>query len=91
LNDSTITSELGCAPPDWRKRQYFVRVTYLIAGAREHGYPVPVVLPLLRSRSSSLSFTTYLFTALCFAVTMHLRHYGAIDSEIYRKVKDGEY
>ena len=44
-----------------------------------------------RSRSASLSFTTYLFTALCFVVTMHLRHYGAIDSEIYRKVKDGEY
>jgi len=44
-----------------------------------------------RSRSSSLSFTTYLFTALCFVVTMHLRYYGAIDSEIYRKVKDGEY
>ena len=38
-----------------------------------------------RSRSSSLSFTMYLFTAICFAVTMHLRHCGAIDSEIHRK------
>src|SRR4029077_19396257 len=42
-----------------------------------------------RSRSSSLSLTTYLFTALCFAVTMHLRRCGAIDSEIHRKIKDG--
>jgi hypothetical protein len=41
-----------------------------------------------RSRSSSLSFTMYLFTALCFAVTMHLRRCGAIDSEIHRKIKD---
>jgi hypothetical protein len=30
----------------------------------------------------------YLFTALCFAVTMHLRRCGAIDSEIHRKIKD---
>jgi hypothetical protein len=42
-----------------------------------------------RSRSSPLSLTTYLFTAACFAVTMHLRHCGAIDSEIHRKIKDG--
>src|ERR1700729_1605435 len=41
-----------------------------------------------RSRSSSLSLTMYLFTALCFAVTMHLRRCGAIDSEIHRKIKD---
>src|SRR4029077_10933227 len=44
-----------------------------------------------RSRSSPLSFTTYLFTAICFAVTMHLRHCGAIDSEIVRKINDGRY
>ena len=31
------------------------------------------------------------FTALCFAVTMHLRRCGAIDSEIHRKIKDGRY
>jgi hypothetical protein len=41
-----------------------------------------------RSRSSSLSFTTDLFTALCFAVTMHLRRCGAIDSAIHRKIED---
>ena len=31
---------------------------------------------LSRSRSSSLSFTTYLFSAICFAVTKHLRRCG---------------
>src|SRR5271165_1966119 len=44
---------------------------------------------LSRSRSSSQSFTTYFFTALCFAVTMHLRLCGASDSEIHRRIKDG--
>src|SRR3954468_18367240 len=46
---------------------------------------------LSRSRSASLNSTTYFFTALCFAVTTHLRHCGAIDSDIHRKVNDGEY
>ena len=46
---------------------------------------------LSRSRSSSLSFTTYFFAAVCFAVTTHLRHYGAIDSEINRNIKDVGY
>ncbi len=42
--------------------------------------------------SSSLSITTcHLFTAICFAVTMHLRHCGAIDSEIHRGINDGGY
>src|SRR5208282_16609 len=43
---------------------------------------------LSRSRSSSLSFTTYFFMVACFAVTTHLRHCGAIDSGIDRKIKD---
>ena len=44
------------------------------------------------SRSSSLSFTMYFFTAACFAVTMHLRRYGAIDLEIHAKINDvGHY
>ena len=46
---------------------------------------------LSRSRSSSLSLTMYLFTAICFAVTIHLRHCGAIDSEIRRKINDVRY
>ncbi len=49
------------------------------------------ISPSSRSRSSSLSITTYLFTAICFAVTMHLRHCGAIDSEIHRGINDGGY
>ena len=40
------------------------------------------------SRSSSLSFTMYFFTAACCAVTMHLRRCGAIDSEIHTKIND---
>jgi hypothetical protein len=40
------------------------------------------IMVLSRSRSSSLSFTTYLFTAICFALTNHLRHCGAIESGI---------
>jgi len=39
-------------------------------------------------RASSLSVTTYFFTAACFAVTMHLRRCGAIDSEIRIKIND---
>ena len=46
---------------------------------------------LSRLRSSSLSFTTYFFTTVCFAVTTHLRHYGAIGSEIDRNIKDVGY
>src|SRR5271167_4847099 len=37
-------------------------------------FPVPIKVPS-RSRSSSLSVTTYFFTAACLAVTNHLRHY----------------
>jgi hypothetical protein len=37
-----------------------------------------------RSRSSPLSFTIYFFTAICFAVTKHLRRCGVINSEIHR-------
>ena len=33
----------------------------------------------------------YFFTAACFAVTMHLRHYGAIDLEIDAKINDVGY
>src|SRR5271154_4410320 len=43
---------------------------------------------LSRSRSSSLSFTMYFFTPACFAVTMHLRRCGAIDSENHAKIND---
>jgi hypothetical protein len=43
---------------------------------------------LSRSRSSSLSFTMYFFTPACFAVTMHLRRCGAIDSDIHTKIND---
>jgi hypothetical protein len=46
---------------------------------------------LSRSRSSPLSFTTYFFTAACFAVTMRLRRCGAIDSEIHAKINDAGY
>jgi hypothetical protein len=46
---------------------------------------------LSRSRSSALSFTMYFFTAICFAVTTHLRHCGAIDSEIHHKINDRGY
>jgi len=44
------------------------------------------------SRSWSPSFTTYFFTfftAVRFAVTMHFRRCGGIDSEIFRKINDG--
>ncbi len=40
------------------------------------------------SRSAALSFTMYLFTAGCFAITTHLRDTGDIDSEIVRKFND---
>jgi hypothetical protein len=43
------------------------------------------------SRSSSLTFTTCFFTAIRFAVTKHLRHYGVIASEIDREINDGGY
>ena len=43
---------------------------------------------LRRSRSSSLSVTTYFFTAIHSAVTMLLRHCGAIDSENRRGIND---
>ena len=34
----------------------------------------------------------YFFTTACFAVTMHLRRYGGIDSEIHAKINDvGHY
>src|SRR5664279_3288034 len=46
---------------------------------------------LRRSRSSSLSLTTYFFTAICFAVTKHLRRCGNIDSEIDREINDRGY
>ena len=46
---------------------------------------------LSRPRSSSLSLTTYLFTAICFAVTKHLRRCGVIESEIDREINDGRY
>src|SRR5271166_6538624 len=46
---------------------------------------------LSRSRSSSLSFTTYLFSAICFAVTQHLRHCGVSESEICRRINDRGY
>jgi hypothetical protein len=46
---------------------------------------------LSRSRSSSLSFTTYLFSAICFAVTKHLRHCRISESEICRRINDGGY
>ena len=46
---------------------------------------------LSRSRSSSLSFTTYLFSAICFAVTKHLRHCGVSESEICRRINDRGY
>ena len=50
---------------------------------------VPFCISVLsRSRSSSLSFTMYLFTAGCFAVTTHLRASGDIDSEIGRRIND---
>jgi hypothetical protein len=39
----------------------------------------------------SLSFTTYFFTAICFAVANHLRRYGNIDSEIDREINDAGY
>jgi hypothetical protein len=44
-----------------------------------------------RPRSSSLSFTTYRFTALCFAVTKYLRRCGVSESEIHREINDGRY
>src|SRR3984957_7453734 len=43
---------------------------------------------LSRPRSSSLSFTTYRFTAICFAVTKHLRRCGVSKSEIHREIND---
>lgn len=46
---------------------------------------------LSRSRSSSLSLTTYFFTAFCFAVTNHLHHYGDINSEIDREINDARH
>jgi hypothetical protein len=46
---------------------------------------------LSRSRSASLRFTTYLFTAIRFAATKHFRRCGAIDSEIDREINDGAY
>jgi hypothetical protein len=46
---------------------------------------------LSRSRSASLSFTTYFFTAIRFAVTKHLRRSGTIDSEIDREINDEGY
>ena len=46
---------------------------------------------LSRSRSSALSFTMYLFTAGCFAITTHLRATGDIDSEIGRRINDAGY
>src|ERR1700744_3008711 len=44
---------------------------------------------LSRSRSASLRFTTYLFTAIRFAATKHFRRCGAIDSEIDRERNAG--
>jgi hypothetical protein len=41
-----------------------------------------------QTRSSPLSFTIYFFTAICFAVTKHLRRCGVIDSEIHREIND---
>src|SRR5712672_408656 len=46
---------------------------------------------LSRSRSSSLSFTTYLFSVTCFAVTKHLRRCGVSESEICRRINDRRY
>jgi hypothetical protein len=43
---------------------------------------------LSRSRSSSLSFTTYFLMAGCVAVTTHLRVIGDIDSETTRRIND---
>jgi hypothetical protein len=43
---------------------------------------------LSRSRSSSLSLTTYLFSAICFVVTKHLRRCGDSESEICRRTND---
>jgi hypothetical protein len=44
-----------------------------------------------RSRSATLSLTTYLFTAACFSPKTHLRHCRAIDSHIDRKINDEEH
>ena len=53
---------------------------------------LPVWISVLsRSRSSSLSFTTYFFTAICFAVTKHLRHCGVSESEFCRRINDRAY
>ena len=53
---------------------------------------LPICISALsRSRSSLLRVTTYFFTAIRFAVTTYLRHCGAIDSEIHRRINDGGY
>src|SRR5271166_4103039 len=78
---------LSLHPSPASEASAFNRMRALVSSRAE--YLPACISASSRSRSSSLSFTTYLFTAACFAVTMHLRHCGAIDSEIHREINDG--
>jgi hypothetical protein len=61
-----------------------------LVSCRARCFPARISV-LSRPRSSSLSFTTYLFSAICFAVTKHLRHCRISESEICRRINDRGY